>query len=230
MRLKSTGFRQRAYEAGNIAAQTYRVADLPGEQSLRADLARFLRLYQLATAARRELLLSSPGLIATPDPAPEADAKDPLKDFKPKDDSDYFTRLQGRQLTKTRRHERLVRDYGTWAAGQGWHPSTAEHPKDLVLRNEAGAWIVEAKILYQGNAANAVRASLGQLYTYRHFLPSDPDSRLLALFSEPIGDGFVDFLEACDIASVWMEAGVWLGSLTASAWGLSQDLGISPRA
>jgi hypothetical protein len=36
-----------------------------------------------------------------------------------------------------------------------------EHPKDPVLRRDGREWLVEAKVLYQGNATNAVRAALG---------------------------------------------------------------------
>jgi hypothetical protein len=42
MHLGSIGYRQRAYEAGNIAARTYSINSLPNEHTLRADLRLFL--------------------------------------------------------------------------------------------------------------------------------------------------------------------------------------------
>jgi hypothetical protein len=81
---------------------------------------------------------------------------------------------------------------------------------------------VEAKVLYQGNATNAVRAAFGQLFAYRHFLYQKLQPQLVALFSEPIGDGYVAFLEACGIASVWKESRGWAGSATATSWGIAE--------
>jgi hypothetical protein len=91
-----------------------------------------------------------------------------------------------------------------------------------VLRRNGLEWLVEAKVLYQGNSTDAVRAALGQLYAYRHFLYQQMEPRLVALFSEPIGDGYVAFLEACGIASVWKGAHGWAGSTTATAYGVAE--------
>lgn len=74
-------------------------------------------------------------------------------------------------------------------------------------------WLIEANVLYMGNATAAVRSALGQLYSYRHSLYSiDHPPRLMALFSEPIGGAFVAFLESVGVASVWRDQGSWLGS------------------
>jgi hypothetical protein len=146
-----------------------------------------------------------------------------LRDFKPKSESDYDAYLIGRSLRKTRRHERLVRLYGEWCATRGLEPSTAAHPRDLILRRAGEEWLVEAKVLYQGNATEAVRAALGQLYTYRHFLyPSSPPTGLVALFSEAVGAGYTDFLSGCGIESVWWEAGLWIGTTNAVAAKLAE--------
>jgi hypothetical protein len=45
--------------------------------------------------------------------------------------------------------------------------------------------------------------------------------RLIALFSEPVGDAFVFFLVKHDVQSVWYEAGQWLGSPGAVGSGLA---------
>jgi hypothetical protein len=222
IRLGSRGDRQRAYEAGNIASRTYKDLNaLPAESQLRADLRRMMALYQLAVATKRSLLQAQPGSIASASVLQQL-GDDPLRDFKPKNSENYTAHLTGRALTKTRRHERLIEQYGTWAAAHGFLPSTKEHPKDLVLRRNGLECLVEAKVLYQGNATDAVRAALGQLYAYRHFLYQQMEPQLVALFSEPIGDGYVAFLEACGIASVWKGAHGWAGSTTATAHGVAE--------
>jgi hypothetical protein len=78
-------------------------------------------------------------------------------------------------------------------------------------------WLVEAKVLYRGNATEAVRAALGQLFTYRFFLYADDQPRLVALFAEPIGEAYVTLLDSLGVASVWKAAGRWLGSPRAQA-------------
>lgn len=60
----------------------------------------------------------------------------------------------------------------------------------------------------------------GQLYKYRHFLR--PNSQLLALFGEPIGAAFSNYMDACGIASVWLDRGKWAGSHKAHSVGLSE--------
>lgn len=218
--LGSRGFRQRAYEAGTVVSRRYSLDTLPAEPELRADLTRFLHVYQLAAAVKRELLLTSPGAISSSSSGTTFVVTDPLRDFKPKSDADYQAFLTGRSMTKSRRHEGLVREYGLWVSKQGWVPSNP-HPKDLVLLRRSKEWLVEAKVLYQGNATDAVRAALGQLYAYRHFL-GPATSALLALFSEPIGNAYVRFLETCGVASVWKENTQWLGSAGAVTAGLAE--------
>jgi len=164
-------------------------------------------------------------LSGTPAPAEldERSPGDPLWHFAPKDASDYLSHIAGQELVKTRAHEELVRDYGQWAAGRGFKPFTL-HPRDLVLEHAGGEWLIEAKMLYDGNATEAVRAAVGQLLTYRHFfyvLPRRPRPSLLALFSESIGIAYVQFLDSLSIVSVWRSASSWQGSSDAVAAGLA---------
>jgi hypothetical protein len=220
--LGSSGYRQLAYEAGSLLVQTYPTGDLPPEQILRGDLSRFFQLYQQAIDAKRELLQESPGVVSSASGKQVTPGEDPLKYFKPKDESDYTTNLVGRELVKTRRHERLIRQYGTWLAGKGFTVSTSVHPRDMVVCRDGAEWIVEAKVLYLGNAMNATRSALGQLYTYRHFLYADQvQPGLVALFTESIGGALVSFLETVGVSSVWYEGGQWLGSPMAIEAGLS---------
>lgn len=57
----------------------------------------------------------------------------------------------------------------------------------------------------------------------------DPDG-LLALFSEPIGDAYVHFLEELGVWSAWAVAGGrWEGSPRAVAAGLAEPMVLGPE-
>jgi hypothetical protein len=216
------GDRQKNYEAGNIAAIRYDIAALPTQLRLEQDLERMLALYSDALDARTRLLLTDPGVVSAPSGSALGTGDDPLRHFKPKDDGDYFTYLTTRMLRKTRRHETLVRRYGEWCSTQGYVPATP-HPRDLVLTRAPEEWLVEAKVLYQGNATEAVRAAVGQLLSYRHFLYTGGSSpHLLAAFSEPVGDAYVEFLSSCGIEAVWWQAGLWVGTPAAVSENLAE--------
>lgn len=172
----------------------------------------------------REHLDNLSGIPAPPMPHERIPA-DPLRNFAPKDSSDYIAHLAGRVLIKSRAHEELIRDYGLWARSRGFRPLTL-NPRDLVLEHPGGECLVEAKMLYDGNASEAVRAAVGQLFDYRHFFyvgPGLPLPSLLALFSESIGGAYVELLESLSIASVWRSAGSWSGSSSAVAAGLTAE-------
>lgn len=210
----SEGARQKAYKAANIVATRYDTSNFPREEQLRNDLSTFLDLYGQAINAKQHLLLASPGSLAAPGAtqttvAPNAD---PLRDFKPKDDSDYVAHLSGKRLVKSRRHERLVRQYGEWAAEHGFTPITSEHPKDLVLRVEGAEYLAEAKVVRSGNVTHAVREAIGQLFTYQFFLYPNESPGLVALFSEPLGDAYVEFLQSHAVIVVWHDGRTWRGS------------------
>lgn len=214
--LAAQGFRQRGYSAACIAAKHYEIDDLPSEENLRRDLASALALYQEAIAAKRRLAVTaSPLATSAATEQEQAERVDPLAHFRPKDASDYLARLTGRTIIKSRRHEQLVREYGEWAQSHGFAASTTEHPRDLVLRRDGREWLVEAKVLYRGNATEAVRAALGQLFTYRFFLYRAEQPRLVALFAEPVGEAYVSLLDSLGVASVWKDTGRWLGSPSA---------------
>lgn len=87
-----------------------------------------------------------------------------------------------------------------------------------MLKSPDREWLIEAKVVYDGNAADAARAAIGQLMDYRHFLytlPGLPAPALLALFSEPIGDQYAGLLASLSIAPVWRAGDNWGGSLPA---------------
>lgn len=219
---------QQLYEAGNIWALEYDTVNLPPTQRLEAHLDRFLDLYQEAVSVKQHLLLTSPGTISSPSKTKTSKAgataptADPLRKFAPKSDADYVAHLTGTQLVKSRRHETLVRQFGEYAATRGLSPATNVHPRDMTLSPSGQQeWLVEAKIVYNGNVTSAVRETIGQLLQYRHFLyPPGSTVRLLALFSEPIGDAYLELLEALTIAPVWKHASGWAGGASARAGGL----------
>ena len=59
-------------------------------------------------------------------------------------------------------------------------------------------------------ATAGMQKPLYQHLLYRERQKADPE--LLALFSEPIGDGFVTLLNNLGIAAVWLDKGAWRGS------------------
>jgi hypothetical protein len=69
-------------------------------------------------------------------------------------------------------------------------------------------WLVEAKVLYSGNATDAVRAAIGQLMTYRYFLyQCHAPPYLLALFNEPVRDAYSALMESLGIAVTCRDGG-----------------------
>ncbi|WP_411285728.1 MrcB family domain-containing protein, partial [Lapillicoccus sp.] len=159
----SSGRLQRAYEAGNIVAISYDLASMPPAPALVEDLGRMIDLYGAAIAIKRSILMAAPGVVSSSSSQQTTAAKDLLRDFAPKDDADYVSHLSGNAIVKTRRHETLVREYGELAKGLDLCPATNVHPRDLTLVDEGVEWLVEAKVVYAGNATNAVRDAIGQL-------------------------------------------------------------------
>lgn len=81
----------------------------------------------------------------------------------------------------------------------------------MTVDDEADHWLVEAKTVGP-NAEIAVREAIGQLFSYRHFCYRDigrPDPSLIALFSEPIGNAFVDLILSLGIEAIWREPDKW---------------------
>lgn len=155
-----------------------------------------------------------------PPPAPSDPDENYLPQFKPKNSSDYVTTVTGHVQTKSRRHEGLLADYGRAVAKAGFTPATNVHPRDLTLVKDGLHWLVEVKVVYNGNATDAVRAVVGQLLQYQHFLYGDEKPLLTGVFTEPIGEAYVELLEQLGIRSIWRAGGRWFGSVTARSEGL----------
>jgi MrcB-like, N-terminal domain len=218
VKLGARRFLPEAYEAGNIVAVEYNTASLPAESALRADLERFLALYQSCVEAKREILAASPGTIRTAAtaeaPPSRAVRKPPV--FRPKNSAEYVATVRAQKQVRYRRHERLVERFGNWVKKAGAIPATNVHPRDLTVTGGGREWLVEAKIVGT-NAELAVRDAIGQLYAYRHFYyreKSQSDPLLVALFSEPVGNAFLPLLGSLGIEAIWPQAGAWRTSAT----------------
>ncbi|WP_435969877.1 MrcB family domain-containing protein [Streptomyces sp. Qhu_M48] len=235
--LRDDAARPRAYEAASVIAKVYETAALPSDIALTEDLLlgvealrraeEFDRVWWMSGDTDAVQLAYDLGSHAPRFAVAPADF-DPLADFHPKDGSEYKVQITARQQIKQRLHEDLIKDFGHHVVDRGYVPSTLrQHPKDLVLRQSRDSggqdpeWLVEAKIVRNGNATVAVREALGQLYEYRHFLYQQrPEPFLVGLFSEEIGI-YAPYLEEQGIASIWRADDGWDGSPMARDWGMT---------
>lgn len=224
--------RPRAYEAASIIARTYDTSALPSDVALIEDLLvgiRFLRLTEAVDQVWWEGDGSEgPEVFYDQGEHGTQPSDDPLANFLPKDSSDYKAEITSRQQVKRRSHEALINDFGLYVVERGFEPITRlQHPKDLVLRSQGAPkdsgdeWLVEAKIVRNGNPTQAVREALGQLFEYQHFLyQKQPEPFLIGLFSQEIG-AYAPYLEKRGIASIWRDGSGWDGSSRAREWGMT---------
>ncbi|WP_405853757.1 DUF3578 domain-containing protein [Streptomyces sp. NBC_00090] len=225
--LRDGAARPKAYEAASVIAKTYDTSALPSDSSLLEDLLLGIESLRRAEDFDRTWWLGdAPDVEVSYELTGEGwtDA-DPLAGFHPKDSSEYVARISARQQVKKRSHEDLIKDFGLHVLDRGYIPITRlQHPKDLVLRQREAPevsgeeWLVEAKVVRNGNPTQAVREAVGQLYEYRHFLyQRQSEPFLIGLFSERIG-AYVPYLEAQGIASIWRDGAGWDGSPKAREW------------
>ncbi|MCX3286054.1 DUF3578 domain-containing protein [Streptomyces sp. NEAU-H22] len=228
----SKDWRPRSYEASSVAARRYEIVNLPTEEVLQADLLEASKLLRDAAAAQRVYLQMPRADEPVVEYAGEEHVSDgPLDGFCPKDSSDYYVHLKGGRRRRTRRHEELIKDFGIHSVACGYTPIIAGmHPRDLVLHRNVSsvkrAWLVEGKTVSNGNATEAVRQAIGQLFEYSHFwheMRGEPKPHLIALFSEGIGH-YAEYLEAHGVASIWRDGDDWGGSPSAASWGLVTNL------
>jgi hypothetical protein len=224
--------RPRAYEAASVAARRYEIASMPPEEALAADLHLASLILRDAAASHRVWLQQpSENEPLMYESEGHASADDPLNGFRPNDSSDYYVHIKGGRRRRERRHEELIKDFGLHAVTCGYQPITqGMYPRDLVLRRPAAdqqpSWLVEGKAVKRGNATQAVREAVGQLYEYSYYWHEkrgEPKPHLVALFTESIGH-YAAYLEEHGIASIWhSEDRGWVGSRTAVSWALAVD-------
>lgn len=208
-------FLPRGYEKGSIAAVEYDPRNLPSESTLRADLTRFLALYDTCVDIKREVLADRPGLLNT-----TAESEKPKRiftprppAFRPKNSAEYRSWIPAQIQFKGRRHEALLNLFYEQVTQAGLIGANNVHPRDLTVDSPTIHWLVEAKTVGP-NAEHAVREAIGQLFGYRHFWYRDlkrPDPTLVALFSDPVGDALVDLLVSLGIEAIWRDSGEWQG-------------------
>ncbi|MCX8495926.1 MAG: DUF3578 domain-containing protein [Akkermansiaceae bacterium] len=204
------------YEAGNIGALEYSVSNLPSAQQLADDLDQMLLLYENALEVRDALRIKMPNTILTT--KPELQIPTPGAEFKPKSSEDYVQNLKEQQLVKSRSHEKVVEQYGEFLMSKGLKPNTKVHPRDLTATHDEQEWLIEVKVVRKGNAGQATREAIAQLLMYRDFIYGpDTDVRVLAVFSEAIGELYASFLEKYGIGSVWKTPAGWAASPSAVA-------------
>jgi hypothetical protein len=209
-------FYPEAYEAGTIAGKRYTVRELLAEDVLRADLARFLALYDSCVEVNDELRATDPEAIHTT--ARAVRTRRPVRPkpprFRPKSAAEYTVTVWAQQQIRERRHEALIRDFGSWVQQRGLVAATNVHPRDLVVTGQGREWLVEAKVV-KANAELAVREAIGQLFAYRHFFyraAGRPDPLLVALFSEDVEAAFTGLLSSLGIEAIWWQVGEWRSS------------------
>lgn len=215
--------RQAGYTAASIVAKTYDISRLPAEEDLRHDLRRLIGLYQEATWVKKELLITEPGEILTGSPSTSPEPGEDSGGFKPKNREDYFVEMDSRrQRRRGDRHELLLSQYAQIATELGHQPRNVRvHPRDMTMLVDGHEWLVEAKVVYNGNASQASRAAIGQLMEYSHiYYEVGQRPHRMALFSEPIGDLFVGLFEELCIAVVWKGDSGWEASNLARQSGL----------
>ncbi|MGY1651710.1 MrcB family domain-containing protein [Geodermatophilus sp. SYSU D01119] len=217
--LKSKSRRQLRYEAATIAAHTYDLASFPSEQQLREDLTNICQLLEEAILAKRAVAIVDPGSITT------ASATTGTPDgreysFAPFADKESKVRPPRRPIKRTPRHQSGLTRYGHWLIARGFQPASNVHPRDFILVGTP-EWIGEYKVVYGKDVARATREAHSQLKEYRHFLyPAQQQVPLLAVFSAPVTEARVAWLNAEGIAVVWDDGTTWRGCPLAQAAGL----------
>jgi hypothetical protein len=172
--------------------------------------------------AKSAALLEYLGEFGDDPPTGTASDNMSVPNFKPKDSSEYLATVQAHVQIRRRDHEQLIADFGAAVAKLGFIAATNVHPRDLTLTRDDDHWLVEAKMVYNGDATSAVRAVVGQLLQYAHFLYSNGGHpKLLALFSQCVGEAYVGFLESLGIASIWRESNTWRMSESAAKSGFA---------
>lgn len=215
--LGSGRFLPHAYECGSIAAVSYALAALPSEDVLRDDLAVFRGLYESSVEIKNEIRAANPTQLSTTAGSSTARKKPAPKPpmFRPKDSSSYVAYTKAHKQRRERRHEALIKAFGTEVkACPGFTVATNVHPRDMTVTTTDQHWLVEAKTV-GSNPEHAVRAAIGQLMAYRHFLyreQNEPDPQLVALFSEAVGDAFTALLNSLGIEAIWQHDTGWAGS------------------
>ncbi|MGX1806045.1 hypothetical protein ACWIGI_10035 [Nocardia sp. NPDC055321] len=144
-------------------------------------------------------------------PTPDID----LPQFRPSSEDVLISAIRAHFRVTSRDQRRLATDFGAAATARRLRPEKDSATGDLVLSRGSRRWIVATRVVANGNATAAVQAAIGSLTYTRHFLYRDENIDVVALFTEPIGAVYVDFLETLGIRSIWRAGDGWDGSVSA---------------
>jgi hypothetical protein len=144
-----------------------------------------------------------------------------LKPFAPKADLDYVKNVVGGVQVAERNHETLVNAFAEWLSSRGLVPGR-NVAIDLGLDNPPV--IIEAEFV--ASWPKAIREAVGQLYEYRFFKVTGPQTRLIFLASKAVPEKWVDYLESDrGIAVAWRDGQTFvLTPAAANALGLEASL------
>jgi hypothetical protein len=137
-------------------------------------------------------------------------------DFTPKDSTDVVATWQhvADQQIRSRKHERLIEEFGTHVRTRGIKVTNRNIGKrDLLMRDEADVeYLIEAKtVSHDGEAA--VRDAIGQLFAYRHqYYDKAARPKMVALFNLPIDQMWQDLLLELEIAWIARDGASWSAS------------------
>lgn len=224
------GDRPRAYESASVVARPYEIGDMPAEEQIQQDLRVAEGLLQIAGEAYKAIQADQEGEQTPVQPKrKQKPGALPAKGFKPGNSAAYVANIAAHQQVKGRRHELLIEEFVAYLEGRDYRATNQQiHPKDLLVHPsdveaaDAPEWLVEAKVLRNGEAATAVRQAVGQLREYSYFLYRGKGldaPHLIGLFSEDIGV-YGAYLEDQKIAAIWQTKDGWAGTPTAMAWGM----------
>jgi len=203
--------RPRLYEAANILAISYSTDAMPEDSNLRAELSRMLAIYESVLGIRDAISTNQSIDTHVLPRNPSISRTAVMRGFNPKSDAEYHVEIAGRTIKKSRTHETLVNTLCERAAKNDMSPATP-HPIDLTLEHKGEKWIIEVKVVYGDNYADAVRASVGQLFEYKHFygeMLGFERARMGAAFNKPLNNGYLGLLRSLDIDVVWLEGAKW---------------------
>jgi hypothetical protein len=120
---------------------------------------------------------------------------------------------------KTRKHEDLIRDFGSHARSKGFKVTNKNVGKrDLVMLDPTGKeFLVEAKTV-KFDGEEAVRDAIGQLLAYRfEYYEKSNYPEMVALFNLEIGKLWQDLLDDLKIHWIYISNGTWFTSADVSS-------------
>lgn len=193
---------------------------MPRVDVLRQDLYDMCILLQEATRAKRDLDAAGWEVVSDTSPRqPRQDLRDPV--FETGTDRTTTSLLPERLMKRSLRHEGGLSRYGEWLQTRGFRPATKVYPRDFIILGTP-EWLGEYKVVYGLDVVRATREAHSQLKEYSYFRYCTAKPGLLAVFSAPIGDRRVDWLNAEGIAVVWEQDRKWHGCSIARSAGLAQ--------